>query len=440
MPDKYIVIGKGGREHALAALLGKKNDVYSFGGSDRIRAATTPLDADRAVPLDKELDDDSLRRLLAEPEAVMVFGPEQPMALGWVDQIRLKHPGAKILGPHQYAAQLESSKWWAKEFMVRNSVPTGEARRIKTTREFDAFALQFEAPYVIKADGLAAGKGVAIIEDATEARAFVEGIVSGTLFGAPQSALIEEFMTGPETSIFLLLDGSSAAQIGTARDYKRVFDDNQGPNTGGMGSFTPVPDVTDDDQRLIYQTILRPILDGLKKDGLFYKGFLYVGLMRTPKGFRVLEFNVRMGDPETQAVLPVIADHLPTLLSHAAHGALDALRDEPWMESVAADFLRVKTNQSAVCVVLAAPGYPGSYQNNLSLPDLDNVVAGLHSNQYLFYAGTKRVGNEWVTAGGRVLNVVATGSSVPEARQNVYDLIAKINYGHLQHRTDIAKI
>jgi len=440
MSNEFIVIGKGGREQALASLLARSNTVFSFGGSDRIRAFAQPLDATHPTPLDAELDEAGRNQLGSHPDAVIVFGPEQPMALGWVDQIHMQRPDAKVLGPNQYAAQLESSKWWAKEFMLRHKVPTGEARRIKSTREFDAFALQFEPPYVIKADGLAAGKGVAILEDATEARAFVEGIVSGSLFGTPQTALIEEFMTGPETSIFLLLDGKSAAQIGTARDYKRAFDNNQGPNTGGMGSFTPVPDVTPEDQQLIYKTILCPILEGLQKDGIFYKGFLYVGLMRTPKGFRVLEFNVRMGDPETQAVLPVIADHLPALLTQAAQGTLQTLRDQPWIENVAGNFIRVKTSQSAVCVVLAAPGYPGKYDNNLPLPELENTIANLDAHQHIFHAGTKLVNNEWVTSGGRVLNIVATGLTIPEARENVYQLIAKLNYSHLQNRSDIAKI
>ncbi len=435
--SSYIIIGKGGREHALAVMLAKHGRVYSFGGSDAIRQIAEPLDNHIAVSLDAPLSDAALDALLSKPDATIVFGPEQPMAAGWVDQIRMKSAQARVLGPNQYAAQLESSKWWAKEFMMRNRVPTGEARRIKTVRDFDSFALQFEPPYVIKADGLAAGKGVAIFPDASEARRFVEGIVSGKLFGAPQTALIEEFLAGPELSIFLLLDGSSAAQIGTARDFKRVSDNDEGPNTGGMGSYTPVPDVSTADQGEIYRTVLRPILDGLKQDGLFYRGFLYVGLIRTSRGFRVLEFNVRMGDPETQAVLPVLGDHLSTLLDHAANGVLSRLRGSSWVDAVADDFLRVTSDRAAVCVVLAAPGYPGEYPSGLPLTGLDTV--DLNDGTHIFHAGTKRSGREWVTNGGRVLNVVSVAGSVRAARTKTYDGLKRLGWSHLHFRRDIAE-
>lgn len=432
----FIIVGKGGREHALAVMLARSNEVYSFGGSDAIRQIAEPLDAGCSVSLDAPLSDNARDALLSRPDATIVFGPEQPMAAGWVDQIRLKRPDARVLGPNQYAAQLESSKWWAKEFMTRNGVPTGEARRIRTVRDFDSFALQFEPPYVIKADGLAAGKGVAIFPDVSAARAFVEGIVSGTRFGAPQSALIEEFLAGPELSIFLLLDGSTAAQIGTARDFKRVFEGDKGPNTGGMGSYTPVPDITAGDQDEIHRTVLRPILDGLKKDGLFYRGFLYVGLIRTARGFRVLEFNVRMGDPETQAVLPVLGDHLPALLDHAAAGELVKLRGASWVEPVADDFLRVRADRAAVCVVLAAPGYPGDHPSGLPLDGLDAVAT--HTGTYIFHAGTKRSGRGWISSGGRVLNVVSVADTVSAARARTYEWLRRPGWSHLHFRRDIA--
>ena len=436
----YTIIGKGGREHALALLLARDHQVYSFGGSDAIRAVAQPLDSGLAVALDSALEEDGLEALLSRPESIIVFGPEQPMATGWVDQIHLKAPAAQLLGPNQYAAQLESSKWWAKEFMTRNQVPTGAARRIKTVTDFDRFARQFQPPYVIKADGLAAGKGVAIFQEEKPAREFAQGIVNGDLFGAPQTALIEEFLAGPELSIFLLLDGSGAVQIGTARDYKRAYDRDEGPNTGGMGSFTPVPDVSDDDQREIYETVLRPILDGLKRDSIFYRGFLYVGLIRTAHGFKVLEFNVRLGDPETQAVLPVVSDHLGDLLASAAAGRLADLSQQPWMETVVEDFGRVRTNRAAVCVVLASHDYPGSSPSGLPLEGLTTLEEELTADQYLFHAGTKKDSEGgWLTNGGRVLNIVHTADTVADAREKSYALIDRLHLTPLRCRRDIAR-
>lgn len=438
MNAEFTIIGKGGREHALASMLARSHKVYSFGGSDAIREIAEPLDVDVSVNLEKPLSDEARDALLSKPDAIIVFGPEQPMAAGWVDQTRITMPDARVLGPNQFAAQLESSKWWAKEFMTRNGVPTGAAERIKKVGDFDRFALQFQPPYVIKADGLAAGKGVAIFEEVRAAREFVDGIVSGTLFGSPQSALIEEFLDGPELSIFLLLDGTRALQLGTARDYKRAYDGDEGPNTGGMGSFTPVPDVSDADQSEIYESVLRPILDGLNRDGIFYRGFLYVGLMRTRSGFKVLEFNVRMGDPETQAVLPVLGGRLPILLEQAAAGTLNALEGEPWIEKAGVDLLRVRLDQAAVCVVLASQGYPGASPGDLPLDGLDEATRALPAGQYLFHAGTKRTQGGWVTNGGRVLNAVATAESVSAARSRAYELVSRLAGSNLRHRSDIA--
>ncbi len=433
----FSIIGKGGREYALASILARAHKVYSFGGSDAIREIAEPLDRDVAVDLEKPLSDEARDALLAKPDAVIVFGPEQPMAAGWVDQIRMKAPDARMLGPNQFAAQLESSKWWAKEFMRRNAIPTGAAERIKTVEDFDRFTLQFEPPYVIKADGLAAGKGVAIFKDVGDARAFVDGIVSGDSFGLPQTALIEEFMAGPELSVFLLLDGSCAMQIGTARDYKRAYDNDEGPNTGGMGSFTPVPDISDDDQREIYETVLRPILDGLNKDGIFYRGFLYVGLIRTAQGFRVLEFNVRLGDPETQAVLPVLGDRLPALLELAATGALNQYSED--VDRVADAFMRIPTGSAAVCVVMASEGYPSASPSGLPLTGLDEASRQLAPGQYIFHAGTRRSPEGWVTNGGRVLNVASVADSISSARAKTYELISQLALPNLRYRTDIAR-
>lgn len=436
--SNFTVIGKGGREHALATLLVRTCPVYSFGASGAIRDIAPALDPNCAVALDRSLEDEDLKALLSQPDSVIVFGPEQPMAAGWVDQIRLQNPNARIIGPNQFCAQLETSKWWAKEFMIRNSIPTGEAARLKSIADFDRCTLRFEPPYVIKADGLAAGKGVALFNDVGPARKFVDGITNGSLFGAPQTALIEEFLAGPELSIFLLLDGSRALQIGTARDYKRAYDQDAGPNTGGMGSFTPVPDVSDADQEMIHNTVLRPILEGLQRDGIFYRGFLYVGLIRTRHGFRVLEFNVRMGDPETQAVLPVIGDDLPVLLEWAGDGCLDQSRTLSSVQQVSDHFYRLQSQRAAVCVVLSTPEYPASGGHSQPLSGLSEIAADLPPDQYIFHAGTRQQGAEWWTHGGRVLNVVATGGTVQEARDRSYALVERLRSLPLRHRSDIA--
>lgn len=436
--DAFTIVGKGGREHALAAILAKSHTVYSFGGSDAIRELAAPLDEGLTVSLDKALSDDALTALLSQSDATIVLGPEQPMAAGWVDQIALRAPNARVLGPNQYTAQLESSKAWAKDFMIRHGVPTGDARRISSVKDFERCTLRFEPPYVIKADGLAAGKGVGLFDDVTAARAFVEEILSGDRFGHPQTALIEEYLDGPELSIFLLLDGWSAVQLGTARDYKRAYDGDEGPNTGGMGSFTPVPDISDADQAEIDRTVLRPIMDGLRKDGLFYKGFLYVGLMRTARGFKVLEFNVRMGDPETQAVLPSVAGHVPALLTQAAVGNLAALRESPWLEAVAADFSRVVSSRAAVCVVLASEAYPSDSPVGRPLEGLEQALERLPDGVHLFHAGTKRTAQGWCSYGGRVLNAVGTGESIAIARDRCYQYIEELNSAGLRFRRDIA--
>ena len=436
----FIVVGKGGREHALATLLARRHVVGSFGGSDAIQRIAPPVEAGVAVDLEQELTAGGVQALCAQPDAVVVFGPEQPMAAGWVDQIHQAAPAMRVLGPNQYAAQLESSKWWAKQFMQRHGVPTGAAERIRQVGDFDRFALQFEPPYVIKADGLAAGKGVAIFKEGAEARGFVGGIVDGSLFGQPQTALIEEFLAGPELSVFLLLDGQRALQLATARDYKRAYDGDQGPNTGGMGSYTPVPDVTAREQAQIQQQIIQPILAGLRADNIFYRGYLYVGLIRTAAGFRVLEFNVRLGDPETQAVLPLVGEDLGALCAAAADGRLTDLAGNECWEDAGPEFARWQTGQAAVCVVLAAESYPASSSKGQRLDGLAAAEQALAPHEYLFHAGTRWANTEWETNGGRVVNVVAVGGTVVAARQRVYDLVDRLGLTVLRHRRDIARV
>ena len=435
---EFVIVGRGGREHALAEILGQAAAVFSFAGSDAIRHVAPPLDEGMTVALDRELGDAALSALLSRPGSIIVFGPEQPMAVGWVDQIRIAEPDRLVLGPSQFAAQLETSKWWAKEFMVRNGVPTGAAERIKSVDDFERFTLQFEPPYVIKADGLAAGKGVAIFDQVGPARAFVDGIVSGDLFGRPQPALIEEFLAGPELSVFLLLDGDSALQMGMARDYKRAFDDDQGPNTGGMGSFTPVPDISADDQRVIDQRILRPILDGLRREQLFYRGFLYVGLIRTERGFRVLEFNVRMGDPETQALLPTLGTRAAVWFEHAACGELNQLADDMDIEAVAPNLYRFVSAQAAVCVVVAAESYPQASLQGERLSADVVPPACRPAGGYIFHAGTRCCDGDWYADGGRILNVVATADRLDLARQQCYILAQEVVDLKLRMRRDIA--
>ena len=419
---KVLILGSGAREHAIAWKLSRERDVSTVlcaPGNPGIAAVAQCVAADLAKP----------RQLLAIAEAqnvdLTVVGPELPLSLGVADLFA--EAGRAIVGPSRAAAQLESSKSFAKAFMERHRVPTARFRVCDSSADALAFAAasEFGYPLVIKADGLAAGKGVVIADDRAAAEAAVRQSMVDRVFGsAGERVVFEEFLTGEEASYFVLADGSSFVPLSSAQDHKRIFDDDRGPNTGGMGAFSPSPLVTPDIERRVLDEVVIPVLTGMEAEGNPYRGFLYVGLMLTADGPKVIEFNVRFGDPEAQVVLPMLDEDLSWLLGAAATGALPAraarFRDEPH-----------------VGVVLASRGYPESAESNQPIFGLDEAAAV--PGAMVFHAGTARRDNQIVTAGGRVLTVVGRGPSHREAIETAYRAASHIRFDGMQLRRDIGK-
>lgn len=437
---EFVVVGNGGREHCLVEILREWGKVYSLGGSDRIREVATPLDPEKAIALSAPLSDEMISRILEKKEAIVVIGPEQPLSVGWVDQILEKNPHHKILGPGKRSSQLETSKWWAKELMEKYRVPTARALKITKMEEFSEVISQFSPPYVVKADGLAAGKGVAVCATEEKARDFVMDILEEKAFGDQAFCLMEEYLEGRELSVFMVLDGNSAIQIGIARDYKRLQEGDKGPNTGGMGAYSPLPDMSAEDEINLFRSVIRPLLSGLHKEELFYKGFLYLGLIKKEDSFKVLEINVRLGDPETQVVLPLLRSRIADLFSRAVEGQLSTLSGEEGILQIDSNFWMVQPEGSAICVVLAAPGYPPDPQRDISLPGLDGHLKVLPPSQYIFLSGTRREGSRWTSSGGRVLSVVTLHHNLQVARQKSYEKVAELAFTRLVYRRDIAQI
>jgi phosphoribosylamine--glycine ligase len=369
------------------------------------------------------------RQLLAIAEAqnvdLTVVGPELPLSLGVADLFA--EAGRAIVGPSRAAAALESSKSFAKAFMERHRVPTAGFRVCDSADDALAFAgaSEFGYPLVVKADGLAAGKGVVIADDRAAAEAAVRQVMVDRIFGsAGERIVFEEFLTGDEASYFVLADGSSFVPLSSAQDHKRIFDDDRGPNTGGMGAFSPSPLMTPDVERRVLDEVVIPVLTGMEAEGYPYRGFLYVGLMLTADGPKVIEFNVRFGDPEAQVVLPMLDEDLSWLLGAAATGALPdrpaRFRDEPH-----------------VGVVIASRGYPESAESHQPIFGLEEAAAV--PGAMVFHAGTARRDNQIVTAGGRVLTVVGHGRSHQEAIETAYLAASHIRFDGMQLRRDIGK-
>jgi phosphoribosylamine--glycine ligase len=389
---KVLVAGSGGREHALCWRLSRDpgvDAIVAAPGNPGIAAHAALAAADAADP-------DALIAL-AERESIdlTVIGPELPLDRGVVDRFRAA--GRRIFGPPRAAAQLECSKVFAKGFMARHGIPTARYRVCESSAEARALVAsgEFGFPVVLKADGLAAGKGVVVAHDRDEAETAIRAAMDDRQFGAAGARLVvEECLTGPEVSFFALCDGTRAVPIASAQDHKRIFDNDEGPNTGGMGAFSPSP-LIDDAMRLRVMTeIVEPVLRGMRAEGTDYRGFLYAGLMMTCTGPKVIEYNVRFGDPEAQAVMPLVAGELLPLIAAAADGDLGGRRVT----------LRAGV---AVGVVLAAEGYPGPVKTGAVIHGLD--AAARLQDVMVFHAGTARRGDDIVTAGGRVLTIVATG-------------------------------
>ena len=419
---RILIAGGGGREHALAWRLVCDPSVASVTcapGNPGIRAVANVADVDPGDP-------DALLALAARDAIdLTVIGPELPLDRGVVD--RFRSAGRRIFGPPRAAAQLECSKVFAKGFMARHGIPTARYRACESAADARRVLAsgEFGYPVVLKADGLAAGKGVVVAQDAAEAEAAVHAAMEDRQFGAAGSRLvIEECLTGPEVSFFALCDGTRAIPIASAQDHKRIFDDDRGPNTGGMGAFAPSPLLDPAMEAQVLREIVEPVLRGMKAEGTEYRGFLYAGLMMTCAGPKVIEYNVRFGDPEAQVVMPLIDGDFASALAAAADGNL-------------ADRAISLRHAVSVGIVLASEGYPGTVKSGVAITGLD--AAAQVPGVTVFHAGTAHRDGQVVTAGGRVLTVVATGASYPAAIDRAYEAASLIHFDGMQYRRDIGR-
>lgn len=422
---RILILGSGAREHALTWKLSQDPNVTHVvcapGNPGISRGlATVPIDI---------LDTDAVIRLVAEQRIdLTVVGPEAPLGRGLAN--RFEAEGLRVFGPTRGAAQLETSKAFAKDFMARHNVPTAHYRVCTSADE--AFAAirsgEFGDALVVKADGLAAGKGVVVAPDRPTAEAAVASAMIDKSFGdAGSRVVLEEMLTGPEVSFFVVANGEQYVSLLSAQDHKRIFDDDQGPNTGGMGAFSPSPLMNDALQSQVERTIVEPVLKGMAAEGNPFRGFLYCGLMLTPAGPKVIEFNVRFGDPEAQVVLPLLGN-LSELLR---------LEGDGFSRRRSAD-AKTSALQTAVGIVLAAKGYPGDVQTGDVIHGLDDVARDCPDVQ-IFYAGVKQRGDDLVTAGGRVLTVTATAPSYEIAIARAYEAASKIKFDGMQYRRDIGR-
>jgi len=416
---KILVIGNGGREHALVWKLKQSPGVERMFCAPG-NAGTAQLAENVAIPA---TDLPALAKFARKNDVdLTVVGPDDPLAAGIVDLFQAEK--LRVFGPTKSAARLESSKIFAKELMRAQKVPTATASTFSDSAEALRYCEQLKFPVVIKADGLALGKGVIIAPDLATARSTIDAMMNERRFGdAGRRVVIEEFLRGTECSLHALVDGKNYRLLESARDHKRVFDGDKGPNTGGMGAFSPANNWNPDLQSQVEEEIIRPVLRGLLKEGITFRGLLYPGLMITSEGARVLEFNCRFGDPETQAILPRMRSDLLPLLEATIHGKIDKYSIE-WDE------------RAAVTIVLASGGYPGKYETGKPISGLEDA-AKLDGVQ-VFHAGTKRANGEIVTAGGRVLAVTALGSTVEAASTRAYEAVSRIHFEGCHYRRDIA--
>lgn len=413
---KVCVIGSGGREHALAWRLSispSVTKVYAIPGS----AAMS--DCAELVGIDWQQSDHLINFLKDNQVDLVVVGPEAPLVAGLADE--LNKAGIPVFGPSKAAAQLEGSKVFAKDLMKKYNIPTAAYGVFQNVEEAKAFIVTTGAPIVVKADGLAAGKGVVVAMTVDEANAAVEDMLSGNRFGeAGSTVVIEEFMDGEEASLLAFVDGKTVVPMIASQDHKRIFDGDKGPNTGGMGTYAPAPVLTDALRDEAMKTILEPMVEAMQKEGMPYVGCLYAGLMITPQGPKVVEFNARFGDPETQVVLPLLDSDLGQIMMACATGNLTAEMVK-WKDS------------SAACVILASKGYP----ETSSKGDVIHGDIKQHDTTIVFHSGTKLVGEEYVTNGGRVLGVVGLGKDLRTALDRAYGRIEHIDFEGMQYRTDI---
>ena len=414
---KILVIGSGGREHAIAWKIAQNKEVS--------RVYVAPGNAGTASNPDMmnvPITDVNVLLAFAQKEKIhlTIVGPEAPLSQGVVDIFRAA--GLKIFGPTKAAAQLESSKDFAKAFMLRHNIPTAAYATFTDAQKAHDYVNQQGAPIVIKADGLAAGKGVVVAMYEAEAHAAIDAMLSDNKLGSAGSrVVIEAFLTGEEASFMVMVDGKNILALATSQDHKRLLDGDLGPNTGGMGAYSPAPCVTPEIHARALREVIHPTVEGMANDGIPYTGFLYAGLMISPDGsIKTLEFNCRMGDPETQPIMMRLKSDFVALAEHAVNGTLD-LAEAEW------------DRRTALGVVMASANYPDT-------PRLGDEITGFAKNledAYVFHAGTILTDGKVVTSGGRVLCVTVLGETVKFAQQQAYKIVDEIQFDGAQYRTDI---
>ena len=410
-----LVVGSGGREHAIGWKIGQSDNVdtvfHAPGNGGTLN--NIPISVDNL---------EELSTFASENDCFTIVGPEVPLAAGIVDIFNEK--GLKIFGPTKKASQLESSKIWAKEFMKRNDIPTAAFEVFDDPSKAKEYVNKIEHNVVIKADGLAAGKGVVVCNNKNEAEKAIDMMLINKKFGdAGNNIIIEERMDGVEASYIALSDGKIAIPMATSQDHKRIYDDDKGPNTGGMGAYSPTPVIDENLSNEIQKKIIDKTISSLENEGITFKGFLYAGIMLKDGEPFVLEYNVRMGDPECQPIIMRMSSDLFQYLNASVDGTLEKLPPISWK------------NKSAVCIVLASKGYPESYPKGDEISGLENIF----SNAYIFHAGTKKQNKKIITNGGRVLGVTALGDTLESAIKHAYDITEKISWENKYLRTDIGK-
>ena len=413
---KVLIIGSGGREHAIAYALNKSplvSELHAIPGNPGISEIATCHKGNVE-------DLEGILNFVKENKIdFTVVGPEVPLCLGLVDL--LEDNGFKAFGPRKEAATLEGSKVFSKEFMVKHNIPTAKYLEVKTYEEAINALDKFEYPVVVKADGLAAGKGVVIAYNENEAKEALKSMmIDGSLKEAADKVILEEFLEGFECSLLCFTDGETIIPMVSSKDHKQIYDENKGPNTGGMGTVSPNPFLPENMDEIFKNEILTPFVNGLKKDNLDYRGVIFIGLMIKDNKPKVLEFNVRFGDPETQSILLRLDSDLFEIMQKVSEKKLNEVNIK-WKEDHVA------------CLVLASGGYPGSYEKGKVITGLKDVDEDI----IIFHAGTSFKDDEVVTSGGRVLNICALGSSLEETRRKVYDAQEKINFEGKYYRKDI---
>jgi len=413
-----LVVGSGGREHAIVWKLAQSKfvkKIYAAPGNPGMET-----DAE-LISISVE-DIEKLKNFALEKKCdLAIVGPEVPLSLGLTDIF--EQSGLKVFGPSKAAAKIESSKVFAKDFMVRNSIPTAGYSEFLTVSSAIEYLTKNDGPIVVKLDGLAAGKGVVVAKDSQEAIMAVKELASGE---EDCHIILEEMLVGTEASLLCVSDGNNFCTLLPAQDHKRIGDGNSGPNTGGMGAIAPAPAVKDTDIENIVDKVFKPAINGMNKEGYPFVGVLFAGLMITKDGVKVLEFNCRMGDPETQAILPLLKSDFAEIAWYAANGCLEGYKPEFY-------------DMSSVCLVMSSKGYPGKYEKGIPIK-LPDIGVFEDSKSVIFHAGTSIKEEQLVTSGGRVLGVTAIGISMEDARNKVYNIAEQVNFEGAYYRNDIGLV